>query len=161
MAALMLVAIGCVVVASLIGGGHPGGDPGGVVLRMLSKVRQAVPPAATAVSDRVTPVEWLPGCGDGSRPGWESESVSISISFTDSAPSPSVVAVVDTVLTRQGWRRHATATGPGQGRLAHWTLRIGGQREAQAFAYPIPGGSPDWRLTATWRPAGPITEGCG
>ena len=137
---------------------HPGGDPGNVVLRSLELIKTAVPSGASAVQVHVNGVQWVGVCPDpGSEAGWLPALVTIT--FIDSGPRATVVSHIDSVLGSFGWQRKDTTT-PQKGLIPHWTIRERSGSAGNAFAYPTPVGSPDWFMTATWQPPGPVARTC-
>jgi hypothetical protein len=156
--ALAVLGIG---LAVWIGGGHGVGDPGGKILGTLEKVKAAVPPGATSVIvGRSVDAQWLPSCAEipGSHAGWGNAATTVS--FNDTDPPATIVAGIDAALQKAGWQRHDEATGPHQGKIAHWTLALPHEPSASVFAFPTPHGAPHWFISATWQPAGPIDQGC-
>jgi hypothetical protein len=144
----------------LAGCGHSGGDPGGKVLGTLKRIRLVVPLGASGVNIQSSDAAWLPACAEipGSHAGWGD--VAVTVRFTDTATSASVIANVDAVLHRGGWIRHDLRTSPSQGLIPHWTLKVPHDSRATAYAYPVPAGSHAWFITASWQPPGPVDEGC-
>ena len=152
------VAVVVTLVVHLGAGARPGGDPGGVVLRSLDRIKTAVPSAASTVRVHADGVQWVGVCGDpGSKAGWLPAFVSIT--FTDGDPRATVVSQIDSVLRGLGWKRNDTTT-PQKGLIAHWARRERTGSAGSAFAYPIPAGSHNWFMTATWRPPGPAARTC-
>jgi hypothetical protein len=136
------------------------GDQGGRVLDRMEATRYAVPAGATNVGRHATDAVWGPACVSiaGSHAGWiQAQSF---VSFTDPDPSDAVVTSIGAVLQRAGWVRHDEATGPGQGKLPHWTLRFHHQPPVTAFAFQAPAHSGHWMISSAWQPAGPIDQGC-
>jgi hypothetical protein len=139
-----------------------GGDPGGKVLRRLETIRSAVPSGALGISVVPIAATWMGACASdsNSHAGWVEDRVTVG--FTDTAPAAMVKATIDSGLRSLGWVRHDIVITSGQGPTAHWSRAVRGGRRADAFAFPVPSGSSNWFLTATWQPPGPVvfTGGC-
>ena len=103
---------------------------------------------------------WQTKCPDnpGGRAGWSE--VSASASFTSSMPSDNVIGEINTVLVRQGWTRRDEVLTRGQGPVSHWFKHVGVGKLADATLFPVPAGSTDWVLYATWQPPGFALPGC-
>lgn len=138
-----------------------GGDPGSRVFRQLQGVRATVPPDALAVRVGTdTRSVWTPACPTmpAAHAGWSQ--VRLEVAFTDDAPPGAVDQEIGAALAREGWVRHDVSPGPGQGKVAHWTLDVGDGAPASAFAFAAPAGSNQWSLSAQWQPPGPVGSGC-
>jgi hypothetical protein len=149
---------------------HPGGDPGGVVLRELSTVARAVPSGSTVIYSQKNEAVWSPACPDnpGGRAGWNGVDVLTNFKSVDTAQS--IVSAVGTVLAAQGW----TPTLPVDDAawqytpLAEWTRFLPGTTSAKVvvFQYPqnaspspgVPGSV--WMLGAEGKTPGYALPGC-
>ncbi len=133
---------------------------GGQIDEEVTAIRSAVPTAATNVHVESSSASWISGCSSvpGSRSGWTTDR--ISISFNDREPRNLVVGAIARSLTSLGWRRDDESPGPHQGRIAHWTLNVKSDHLAQAWAFPVGPGTSHWYLSGSWRPPGPIGQGC-
>ena len=154
-----LAAMVCALAVALAacGGSRGTGDPNGSVLHQLEVLREAVPPGAIGVSERSNDATWLPACGDGTgAPGWSN--VEVAVQFTDAAARAEITSDIDARLRANGWTRHDEMTGQG-GLIAHWTRPTFSAPLMQAFAYPVPDGSPNWFMTATWQPSPAVQTG--
>jgi hypothetical protein len=133
---------------------------GGEIFGQVSDIRNAVPLGATKMHIQSSEASWIAGCSEvpGSRSGWTTDQ--ISISFVDSNARRDVVDDIARALTSQGWRRHDSSPGPHRGKLPHWTLDVNSAHDAQAWAFPVGPGTHHWAFTASWRPPGPVGQGC-
>jgi hypothetical protein len=158
-ACLLVLGVGSVVWLSQ-GADHGVGDRGGRVLDQMEATRKAVPTGATSVSVHGMDAVWGPACVSiaGSHAGWIRAEAFVS--FTDPDPPVAVVASIGAVLQQAGWDRHDEATGPGQGKIAHWALRFSHQPPVTTFAFQAPAHSGHWVISSAWQPAGPIDDGC-
>jgi hypothetical protein len=102
-AAAVLLLTGGVTAFALLRSGHPGGDPGGMVLRELSPVAGAGPSGSTVVDSRKNDAVWSPACTDnsGGRAGWSG--VEVLTMFKSAGSVQGIVRLVGTVLESQGW----------------------------------------------------------
>jgi len=145
---------------------HPGGDPGGAVLRALSPVAGAVPSGSTGIDTRTNDAIWSPACPDNpyGRAGWSG--VTVLTTFRSADTAPSLVRAVGTSLASHGW----TPTTPVDDAawqytpVAEWTRSVPGARAADVvvFPYPAPGGSAGtrWMLGAEAKTPGYALPGC-
>ncbi len=133
---------------------------GASIFSEVQDVTTAVPVDATQLAVRATPAPWIGGCSQipGSRDGWGTDEVFIT--FTTPQSRTTTTTLIDRALRRRGWRRHDATTGPGQGRVDHWTLDVHSAHRAQAWAYPLGPDGRHWVLSATWQPPGPVGQGC-
>lgn len=154
---LPLAVVG-VVTYNVVGNRRPGGDPHGAVLRILERIKLALPPGASDVSIQSTDATWMGACQSDptSHAGWVEARVNVT--FTDTEPANTVKTAISSALQRLSWVRHDVVITRGQGPTAHWTLPISLGRPANAFAFPVPAGSTSWFLTATWQPPGPVLD---
>jgi hypothetical protein len=162
--ALSLLVIGALGAGAAIsirsGSAHGTADPGGKVLARMQAIGQAVPTGATNVTQQATAAVRGPACPEiaGSHAGWVR--AYSSVNFTDTSPSATVLAGIDTALRTMGWHRHDEAAGPGQGPIAHWTLALPNEPPVTTFAFRVPAHSNTWFISSAWQPAGPIDQGC-
>ena len=155
---IIVVAVGVFI---LLRREHPGGDPGGQVYASLKVIRGAVPADASGVEVvESADAQRLPACSymPHSHAGWGEALVAVR--FTDAASSGSVVAHISSVLERAHWDRHDTLPGVHVGAVPRWFLHVKSDSAAVAFAYPTPVGSHVWFITASWKPPGPVDQGC-
>ena len=139
--------------------GHPGGDPGGGVLRQLRPALSAVPPGVSMVTRHAADSSWESGvCPDNPHSGWSE--VFVSATFVTPLSHQVVLGEINAVFARQGWTRHDTVATEGQGPIAHWSKRVATRRLADAFAFPVPARSEHWLITADWAPPGFTLPGC-
>jgi hypothetical protein len=159
-AGCLLVVLAVGLTLWLSGPGHPGGDPGGRILRALRPASTAVPVGSTDILTQSYDSVWSAACPDnpGGHSGWSE--VSVSTRFTNALPKEQVVSGVNSVLVRDGWTRHDESFASGQGVVAHWTKRLATGAPAEAAFYPVPAGSKNWLLTATSKPPGFALPGC-
>jgi hypothetical protein len=164
---VLLLGIGLTVFA-ISRSDHPGGDPGGMILRELSPVARAIPPGSTVVDFRKNDAVWSAACPDNpyGRAGWSGVEVLTIFKSTDT--SQAIVSSVGTVLAAEGW----TPTLPVDDAawqytpLAEWTRSLPGTTSAKAvvFQYPqspapgTPGSA--WMLGAEGKPPGYGLPGC-
>jgi hypothetical protein len=137
---------------------HPGGDPGGRVYASLKEITFALPPGATAVRAGVsTEAKWRPACSNmpGTHAGWDKAEVSVW--FTDTKAPESVGAAIGSVLVADHWEVVSRSAGSTE---FEWKLPVKAGSYATAFAYPVPKGSTQWVITASWQPPGPVDQGC-
>jgi hypothetical protein len=169
-AAVVLLLAGGLTAFALLRSGHPGGDPGGLVLRELSPVASAVPLGSTVVDSRKNDAAWSPACPDnpGGRAGWSGVEVLTMFKSADSVQG--IVKTVGTALEAQGW----TPTPPVDDTawqytpLAEWTRSLSGTTSAKAVVFQYPqGGSPSpgtpgsvWMLGAEGKTPGYALPGC-
>jgi hypothetical protein len=135
-----------------------GGDPNGTGLRILERVRAAVPSGATDVTKlQVQPSEWFDGggCpgGGGEQRGWGNEAVSTT--FKDSAQRGTVIEEINGALARLGWKSHDLPDKP-----AGWMVKMPPGNVAYAFAFKVPAAGSVWFFSAEWQPPGPKGWGC-
>jgi hypothetical protein len=133
---------------------------GGQIYEEVSAIRSAVPTSATDIHIESSAASWIGGCSavPGSKSGWTTDQ--ISIDFDDSETQSLVVGAIARSLKFQGWQRHDSAPGPHRGKLPHWTLDVKSAHFAQAWAFPVGPGTRHWYLSGSWRPPGPIGQGC-
>lgn len=133
---------------------------GSQIFTKVSEIRDAVPSTASNVQVQSSAASWISGCTEipGSRDGWTTDRVSVS--FTDFRSRASVIGKIDGTLQKEGWQRHDSAPGPGQGRIPHWILDVKSAHLIQAWAFPVGPGTHHWYFTASWRPPGPTGQGC-
>lgn len=165
-----LAAAGGVAVVALLGvglaisstGTRPGGDPHDHMYDLLSgALRGALPPRATDIRwTRRTPARWVTGCpvSADATSGWSP--VSMSMEFVDGGSPSTIDDQLNAALASHGWTRHDEVITVSQGKNAHWRLAVPGSQPASAFAYAVPAGSDQWRLSASWRPPGPVGKPC-
>jgi len=155
----LAAALVAVLIYAALGLSHPVRN-GAVIFAQVQSVQAAVPEGTTQVAVRATPARWIGGCPQipGSHAGWGTDEVFIT--FTTSRSRASTIAAMTTALARRGWHRRDAASGPGQGTNAHWTLDVHSGHLAQAWAYPLGAATGHWALTASWRPPGPVGQGC-
>jgi hypothetical protein len=169
-AAVVLLLAGGLTTFALLGSGHPGGDPAGMVLRELSPVASAVPSGSTVVDSRENDAVWSPACPDnpGGRAGWSGVEVLTMFKSADSIQG--IVRTVGTVLKSQGWTLTRTVDDAAWQYMpiAEWTRSLPGTTSAKAvvFQYPQTGspssGPPDsvWMLGAEGKTSGYALPGC-
>jgi len=133
---------------------------GGEIYQEVTAVRDAVPIGATNIRVETSSASWIDGCSSepGSRSGWTTDR--ISITFDDRRTRQSVLEALARSLHSQGWRRHDAAPGSHQGKIPHWTLNVKSVHLAQAWAFPVGPGDQHWYLSGSWRPPGPVGQGC-
>jgi hypothetical protein len=133
---------------------------GGQIFQEVSGVRSAVPAGATKIRVESSAASWIGGCSvvPGSRSGWTTDHVSVD--FIDLQPRITVVQNIARSLKTMGWERHDSSAGPHRGKLSHWTLNVKSDHVAQAWAFPVGPGTGHWYLSASWRPDGPVGQGC-
>jgi hypothetical protein len=133
---------------------------GGQIFEEVSAARSAVPPAATKIRIESSAASWIGGCSEvpGSRSGWTTDQVSIN--FDDRQSRSDVVLAIARSLRSMGWQRHDLSAGPHRGKLPHWTLDVKSGHVAQAWAFPVGPGTERWHFSASWRPPGPVGQGC-
>ncbi len=168
-AVALLLASGLTAFA-LLRSSHPGGDPGGMVLRELSPVASAVPSGSTVVDSRKNDAVWSPACPDnpGGQAGWSGVEVLTMFKSSDSVQG--IVRTVGAVLESQGWAlTHPVDDAAWQYTpIAEWTRSLPGTTSAKAvvFQYPQTGstssGPPDsvWMLGAEGKTPGYTLPGC-
>lgn len=158
LAALILLPIGFGTWIS-IGSNHSIAN-GRQIYEEVSAIRGAVPVGATDIHVESTAASWIGGCSiiPGSRSGWTTDQ--ISINFVDSESRNLVVGAIARSLTLQGWQRHDSVPGPHRGKIPHWTLNVRSAHAVQAWAFPVGPGTHRWYFSASWRPPGPIGQGC-
>lgn len=136
-AVVILPLAGGLTAFALLRSGHPGGDPGGMVLRELSPVASAVPLGSKIVDSRKNDAVWSPGCPDnlGGRAGWSGVEVLTMFKSTDSTQR--VVRTVGTVLGSQGWTvKHPVDDAAWQyAPIAEWTRSLTGTISAKAVVF--------------------------
>jgi hypothetical protein len=133
---------------------------GGQIFEEVANVRSAVPLAATNIRVQSSAASWIGGCSQvpGSRSGWTTDQVSIN--FVDRQSRSTVVSDVARSLASMGWKRRDASAGPHRGKLPHWTLDVKSDHVAQAWAFAVGPGTHHWHLSASWRPPGPLGQGC-
>jgi hypothetical protein len=133
---------------------------GGQIYEEITAIRSAVPPSATNVHVVSSEATWISGCSavPRSRSGWTTDQ--ISINFDDSESRTFVTGTIARSLKAQGWRRDDSAPGHHRGKIAHWTLNVKSDHFAQAWAFPVGPGGANWYFSGSWRPPGPIGQGC-
>jgi hypothetical protein len=158
LAALILVPIGFVAWVAF-GFDHSIAN-GGQIYGEISAVRSAVPLAATTIRFESSAASWIGGCSEvpGSTSGWTTDQVSIN--FIDTQSRSAVVHDIARSLKSMGWTRHDSSAGPHRGKLPHWTLDVNSAHVAQAWAFPVGRGTEHWYFSASWRPPGPVGQGC-
>jgi hypothetical protein len=131
---------------------------GGQIYEEVSAIRSALPAAATKVRVESRQAKWISGCTQvsGAHSGWTKDQ--ISIRFADRQSRALVVGAISRSLTAKGWLRQDASPGPHRGKVAHWTLDVNSTYSAQAWAFPIDPGT--WYLSGSWRPPGPVGQGC-
>jgi len=157
---VFLLSLALVVVLWPSQSGHPGGDPGGRILRELQPALVAVPAGSTGVVTQSLDSVWSGKCPDNpaGQAGWSE--VRVDATFTTTLTKEQVTDSVNVALTRDGWVRHDESFGPRQGPVAHWTKRLASGSLAGAAVYPVPASSTNWFLTATADPPGFALPGC-
>jgi len=139
--------------------GHAGGDPGGRVLGELRPVLSAVPSGSSMVKRQKGDSAWESGvCPDNPHSGWTE--VYVGANFTTNLSHDAVVSDVNAVLVRHGWKRHDIVVTRSQGPVVHWWKHVATGHLADVFAFPVPAGSENWLLTASWEPPGFSLAGC-
>jgi hypothetical protein len=139
---------------------QPGGDPGGKVLHELEPALQAtIPPYASNVSTQLFDSTWTDKCPDNpyGKSGWSE--VMVNERFTTSVSRNTVEGDVGSALVQRGWKRSDVLTIQG-GPIVRWTKRVTSGNQAEIWAFPIPAGSQNWALFATWKPPGFALPGC-
>jgi hypothetical protein len=169
-AGVILLLAGGMTTFALLRSSHPGGDPGGMVLRELSPVASAVPSGSTIVDSRQNDAVWSPACPDNpaGRAGWSGVEVLTTFKSTD--PIQRVVKTVGTVLGSQGWTvSHPVDDAAWQyAPIAEWTRSLPGTTSAKVvvFQYPQtarPSSGPwdsVWMLGAEGKTPGYALSGC-
>jgi hypothetical protein len=169
-AAVVILLAGGLTAFLLLQSDHPGGDPGGMVLRELSLVARAVPSGSTVVDSRKIEAVWSPACPDnpGGRAGWSGVEVLTMFKSADSIEG--IVRTVGTALEAQGW----TLTHPVDDAawqytpIAEWTRSLPGTTSSKAVVFQYPQnrspspGTPDsvWMLGAEGKTPGYALAGC-
>jgi hypothetical protein len=137
---------------------HSGGDPGGTVLKDLQAAVETVPAGSGHIHRSATDATWQAGCSDGTgHAGWGAAQATTR--FVTAESESAAIANIDTSLSRLGWTRHDLVVTTGQGPIPHWTKVLDGLKRANAFAYPVPAGSSQWFLTASWQPVHAVDHG--
>ena len=133
---------------------------GSQIFAKISAIRAAVPSNASNVQVQSAAAQWITGCSviPGSRDGWTTDRVSVS--FTDSNSRTTIIGKIDGTLREDGWQRHDSSPGLGQGRVPHWTLNVKSNQLVQAWAFPVGPGTLHWYFSANWNPPGPQGQGC-
>jgi hypothetical protein len=133
---------------------------GGQIYEEVSAIRNAVPKSATDIHNESSAASWIGGCSavPGSKSGWTTDQ--ISINFDDSETRNLVVSAIARSLKFLGWQRHDSAPGLHRGKIPHWTLDVKSAHFAQAWAFPVGPGTRHWYLSGSWRPPGPVGQGC-
>jgi len=166
---ILLLGVGLTTVAFLRAY-RSGGDPGGMVLRELSPVAEAVPSGSTVVSSSKNDAVWSDACADnsGGRAGWSG--VEVLTIFKSMDASQTVVGAVGTAMATQGW----TPTLPVDDAawqytpVAVWTKAVTGTTSAKVVAFQYPqNASPSpstpgtaWMLGAEGKTPGYALPGC-
>jgi hypothetical protein len=110
--------------------GHPGGDPGGGILSVLTRVQGAVPPGSTDVSSTTEPASWLGSCNDEYfKKGWGE--IGVTLQFTSSDSDATIHRDVSRWMSAHGWKDAKSDTEePGDPR---WTRSLPEGVTATAF----------------------------
>jgi hypothetical protein len=133
---------------------------GGQIYEEVSAIGNAVPKSATDIHIESSAASWIGGCSavPGSKSGWTTDQ--ISVNFDDSETRNLVVSAIARSLKFLGWQRHDSAPGLHRGKIPHWTLDVKSAHFAQAWAFPVGPGTRHWYLSGSWRPPGPVGQGC-
>jgi hypothetical protein len=99
---------------------HPGGDPGGRMLKSLqATTRAAIAPGSKILSSRSDGAEWLDGSeACNGKAGWIL--VHTNVIFTSPLPASRVIAGAEAALSAQGW------TGPPMATSIGWSKTVNG-----------------------------------
>lgn len=142
-------------VAWLAWPGHPGGDPGGLILAQLRPVSRAVPPAAKVEYAHYDEPAWDSCDGMSGTWGWDDPSVQVEFAW-DGSPA-TVLAHAKTVLARDGWTGFTPQVQNGLPGGA-WTKRLSNGTTAQVQVGSDGGGS--WFVFGEAPPVGQRQNGC-
>ena len=148
-----LAAIGVASGLSLTRGGHPGGDPGGQILRALRPVTDALP-ADAKVMNRFSNEPYWDDCQGGesyscTRPGWGLAGVDVQ--FTTATSAGPLLQHANSVLTAKGWCLSARESSP-LGPVLTWAMAVPGGKWGWVTLGPGdmgPGSPLMWNLAAS------------
>lgn len=133
---------------------------GGVIANEVLGIRGAVPKNASDVHVQASSASWIRGCAQipGAHSGWSTDETGIT--FKDSDPHSVVVGTVSRWLRRAGFARDDSRPNRHEGRTPHWTLDVHSVHLVQAWLFPVVRKTHEWYLSASWRPSGPVGDGC-
>jgi hypothetical protein len=123
-------------------------------------IRGAVPKNALNVHEQSSSASWIRGCSQipGAHSGWSTDEAGIT--FKDTDPHSVVVGSVSRSLRRAGYKRDDSMSNRHEGRTPHWTLDVQSAHLVQVWLFPVVRKTHEWYLSASWRPRGPVGQGC-
>lgn len=156
---LLGVVIGVLALGAAACGSHPGGDPGGGILRSLEGIRDAIPSGATGLGMTTEEAQWISGCDDEYfHKGWGM--IGVTITFDSHLSEKKVFAQASQWMQENGWHAAGQSTvGP---TAIRWSRHLRQGTTARAFVQysPEPPG-PTWSMNATSPPEPPVGECAG
>jgi hypothetical protein len=170
LAAALGVVLVVVVVYAVTRPSHPGGDPGGTILKTLEPVASAVPTGSTGVTNTNRDSVYATACrtkaDNEANAGWSP--VLDSTVFSSTLSYAAVVAAVGKVVQAQGWTsiKPNTADNWQFLPLAEWQKHVSGTESADVSLINYPrasyaaGSATKWLLGAEAKTTGFALPGC-